>query len=215
MESHHQPSLIGAPVDEAPMKAYHEIVADFGFDRAKKISSDDRFEQLGEVDVQMTPFTYGEITFEPIYEILRYLKQEGMLPKKSGNVFYDLGSGFGKPSLAAALSLPEEVSKCIGIEYLDGLYQESLNLKAVYDKYVQTTGKAHSELIYLKDDFLLNTQWAEEADIIFANATCFEDHMVTSVSKTLCDKLKAGAIVIITTKTLQYPDEGVFRRVFD
>ena len=75
-----------------------------------------------------------------------------MLPKKAGNVFYDLGSGFGKPSLAAALSLPEEVSKCIGIEYLDGLYQESLNLKAVYDKYVQTTGIAHSELIYLKDD---------------------------------------------------------------
>ena len=118
------------------MKAYNEIVANFGFDRAKKISSDDRFEQLGEVDVQMTPFTYGEITFEPIYEILRYLRQEGMLPKKAENVFYDLGSGFGKPSLAAALSLPEEVSKCIGIEYLDGLYQESLNLKAVYDKYV-------------------------------------------------------------------------------
>ena len=39
--------------------------------------------------------------------------------------------------------------------------------------------------------------------------------MVTLVSKTLCDKLKAGAIVIITTKQLQYPDEGVFRRVFD
>ena len=140
-----------------------------------------------------------------------------MLPKKSGNVFYDLGSGFGKPSLAAALSLPWEVSKCIGIEYLDGLYQESLNLKAVYDKYIETSEvrRPHSELIYLKDDFLLNTYWAEDADIIFANATCFEDHMVASVSKTLCDKLKPGAIVIITTKQLQYPDEGVFRRIFD
>ena len=45
-----------------------------------------------------------------------------MIPKEKGNVFYDLGSGFGKPSLAAAISLPEEFSKCIGIEYLDGLY---------------------------------------------------------------------------------------------
>ena len=121
------------PLDTGLVKIYNEMIEDFGIERAKKVSSEDRFEQLGEVDIQMTPFTYGEITFEPIYEVLTYLKNEGLLPKKSGNLFYDLGSGFGKPCLAAALSLPEELSKCIGIEYLDGLYQESLKLKEVYD----------------------------------------------------------------------------------
>ena len=75
----------------------------------------------------MTPFVYGEITFEPIAEILIDLKSKGVIKPQS--VFYDLGSGFGKPCLAAALSLPEQFKVCIGIEYLDGLYQKSLELK--------------------------------------------------------------------------------------
>ena len=50
---------------------------------------------------------------------------------------------------------------------------------------------------------MTNTAWASEADVIFANATCFEPHMVTSISKTLIKKLKQGSIVIITTKLLE------------
>ncbi len=50
---------------------------------------------------------------------------------------------------------------------------------------------------------MTNTAWASEADVIFANATCFEPHMVTSISKTLIEKLKQGSIVIITTKLLE------------
>ena len=81
----------------------------------------------------MTPFVYGEITFAPIAEILEMLNERGLIKDKA--VFYDLGSGFGKPCLAAALSLPSKFEKCIGIEYLDGLYQKSLELKAVYDAF--------------------------------------------------------------------------------
>ena len=50
---------------------------------------------------------------------------------------------------------------------------------------------------------MANTAWASEADVIFANATCFEPHMVTSISKTLIEKLRPGSIVIITTKLLE------------
>ena len=63
------------PRDQEKSQRYTEIVEGFGIERAKKVSSEDRFEQLGEVEIQMTPFTYGEITFEPIYEVLTYLKQ--------------------------------------------------------------------------------------------------------------------------------------------
>ena len=80
----------------------------------------------------MTPFVYGEITFEPIAEIIDMLESMEMIRDRS--IFYDLGSGFGKPCLAAALSLPSKFSKCIGIEYLDGLFQKSLELKKVYDE---------------------------------------------------------------------------------
>ncbi len=52
----------------------------------------------------MTPFVYGEITFAPIAEILDDLNIKGLIRDKA--LFYDLGSGFGKPCLAAALSLP-------------------------------------------------------------------------------------------------------------
>ena len=107
------------------------MVSEFGIDKAKKVSSEDRFEQLGEVDCEMTPFVYGEITFEPIAEILDMLDLQGLIRDRS--IFYDLGSGFGKPCLAAALSLPSKFAKCIGIEYLDGLFQKSLELKKVYD----------------------------------------------------------------------------------
>ncbi len=107
------------------------MVVEFGIDKAKKVSSDDRFEQLGEVDCEMTPFVYGEITFEPIAEIIDMLESMGMIRDRS--IFYDLGSGFGKPCLTAALSLPSKFAQCIGIEYLDGLFQKSLELKKVYD----------------------------------------------------------------------------------
>ena len=74
---------------------------------------------------------YGEITFPPIAEILLYLKDLTLI--EPGKTFLDLGSGFGKPCIAAALSLPELFSRCVGIEYLDGLYAKSLELKAKYD----------------------------------------------------------------------------------
>ena len=56
-------------------EVYDNLVGSFGISEANKISSQDRFEQLGELDFDMTPFTYGEITFEPVAEILVYLKE--------------------------------------------------------------------------------------------------------------------------------------------
>ena len=165
----------------------------------------------------MTPFTYGEITFEPVAEVLLYLKEQDLLPKFDDArklVFYDLGSGFGKPCLAAALSLPSIFSTCYGIEYLEGLYAKSLELKADYDSYkLEQTSHHTAEIQYLKDDFLANTSWVTKADIIFVNATCFEDHMVASISKTLVESLTPGSLVIITTKVLQYREGVDFKRI--
>ena len=66
---------------------------------------------------------------------------------------------------------------------------------------------------FAKDDFLKNTQWASEADVLFMNATCFEPHMVASISKTLADQLKSGAVVIMTTKNLAQEVEDKFTRI--
>ena len=82
-----------------------------------------------------------------------------------------------------------------------------MKLKEKYDKYnEECPDEPYPELIYLKDDFLNNTSWALEGDVIFANATCFEDHMVKSVSKALCENLKPNSVVILTTKQLEYSE---------
>lgn len=48
--------------------------------------------------------------------------------------FYDLGSGMGKPSVTAALTLPDYFEKCVGIELLEGLYNKSLELATAYSQ---------------------------------------------------------------------------------
>lgn len=48
-----------------------------------------------------------------------------------GNTIYI--QGYGKPCLAAAISLPQFFAKCIGIEFLEGLLEKSWELQKVYD----------------------------------------------------------------------------------
>ena len=51
--------------------------------------------------------------------------------KRKGK-FCDLGSGIGKPSVTAALTLPDYFAECTGFELLDGLYDLSLELAEEY-----------------------------------------------------------------------------------
>ena len=128
-------------------------------------------------------------------------------PRTGRAVFYDLGSGFGKPCLAAALTLPFYLEKCIGIELLDGLYEKSLQLQKQYEL---RKAEGDPQLEFIKEDFMANTEWSEIADVVFANATCFSPEMVTQISKIMSERLKKGAVVIITTKTLEF-EMGKFR----
>lgn len=54
--------------------------------------------------------------------------------QRPGGKFYDLGSGTGKPVIAAAILHNFDV--CVGIEILEGLYSMSLDVKAAYDSKV-------------------------------------------------------------------------------
>lgn len=51
---------------------------------------------------------------------------------------------------------------------------------------------------------MLKNEWASNADLVFANATCFSPEMVSTISKIICEKLKKGAVVIFTTKPLEF-----------
>ena len=49
----------------------------------------------------------------------------------TGGVFYDLGSGTGKPVLAAMIL--HDFTECVGVEYLEGLFSVSQELLGVYN----------------------------------------------------------------------------------
>eukprot|EP00347_Sterkiella_histriomuscorum_P000997 403373732 len=208
------PTLIQHIKDQSEI--FKSIEAAFPFEEANRISQDERLISLGEVEFDMTPYTYGEIDFNSFADILLGLQQNHGLfssEEKNSKVFYDLGSGFGKPCIAAALILQSHLKKCVGVEFLEGLFNKSLDLKTYYDGLPLTDAlQTKPELEFKKDDFLKNTEWALEADIVFANATCFEPQMVVEISKALCEKLKKGSIVILSTKSLTYEGE-VFKKI--
>ena len=66
---------------------------------------------------------------------------------------------------------------------------------------------------FKQDDFLKNSSWVEDADVVFANATCFEPDMVKQISKILADNLKQGGVVIVTTKSLDKDSENCFTKI--
>ena len=52
-----------------------------------------------------------------------------------------MGSGLGKPSVTAALTLPDFLTQCTGIELLDGLYNKSLELATAYEQSAWVTDR--------------------------------------------------------------------------
>lgn len=135
-------------------------------------------------------FIYGEIQFLPFFALL-----EKAMPR-TGEVFYDLGSGIGKAVFTAALYF--DFKKTVGIECLSGLTRTAhAQLKKATD-YFSSTEKLAS-IQFVQDNFL-NYDFSD-ADIIFINATCFS----YSTWEQLIAKfklLKSGSRLIVTTKKL-------------
>ena len=169
------------------------------------MSAEERFFRLGEVDCMMSPFVYGETIHSSICELLLYLKEKHALfqLKENAATFYDLGAGTGKPSVTAALALPDFLSKCVGIELLDSMYKKSLELAEEYNKSEWKTQRSKApELTYESYDFLeKHEEWAQ-ADIVFANATCFDKEMLSKVSNILNTKFREGSVFILTSHEL-------------
>ena len=66
---------------------------------------------------------YGEVKFEVLSEV--FLKSILLPP---GGVFVDLGSGVGRAVFAAAML--HDFKKCVGIEILQSLFEESQQILA-------------------------------------------------------------------------------------
>lgn len=137
-------------------------------------------------------FVYGEITFPTLAELLDSLEP------REGEQFYDLGSGTGKSTFIATLLYP--FARCVGIEYLPALYQQSQQILKEFEEKVPEK----KEIINFIQGNILELNW-EHADILYINATCFDDNLWNKIVEK-AHELKNGSRLIVTTQHI-YSDQ--------
>lgn len=167
---------------DALLKLFDELYEDVG---GYKVSLEGR-RKLGFHD---SAFTYGEVEPEEFIQIINKASP------RTGEIFYDLGSGTGKAVILASMFF--DFARAIGIEYVHGLHYTALE---VLKKYRQAAGKNNVE--FIQRDFLEHS--FSDADIVFAHATCFHEGMMQLLSSKL-ESLKKGARVITVSKSVDSP----------
>ena len=145
-------------------------------------------------------FVYGEIEYDAFSAVL----DVAMVGLKSKRKFVDLGAGLGKACLWVAMTTAFD--EVMGIEIIGDLVDKSHNMLSKFEKELKRKemklGSRKFDLI--QGDFLSDEYEWEEADLIFANSTCFtEDLMMKlSVKSQTC---KPGTRFITFTASLDSP----------
>ncbi|KAL4505334.1 hypothetical protein ABPG72_002396 [Tetrahymena utriculariae] len=187
-------------------KVFEQIYQKYPFKVSNKISKDDEDNDL-ELGGQ---FTYGEIEFVSLGEIFYLLKNKyGVLKEQDKDIFYDLGSGSGKPTIAAALL--HQFKATNGIELLKSLVSVSNDVKSDIEKNQQeiqnqlnsihgTRSYQYLQNLNFQSQDFLQFDWSN-ADLVFVNATCYDPPFLQKLyEKSLY--MKKNSIFITTTRKL-------------
>ena len=147
---------------------------------------------------------YGEISYASFFATLK--KVEG-----AKGTFYDLGSGAGKPCIAAAtMGL---FDRCVGLEFLKDLVDASLEAKIKFETVLKDRPKIRDAFFAEKEcniDFLeaditdFNVYDWSDGDVVFANSTCFDDNLMDAIANK-AKHLRKNATFITFTKKLPSP----------
>lgn len=147
-----------------------------------------------------TTLVYGEINFLPFARHFRKIYKYGF-PEDGGGVFVDIGCGTGKPVFAAALL--HDFDCCIGIEILEnltGVCAKVLNNWKRVVRHKCSRSKFNIDIRFIHGDATC-IDWWTDADVVFANSTCFDDELMLKLADR-ANQLKPGAFFITTTKRL-------------
>lgn len=174
---------------------------DICYDTARDVSRQERD------DMQMIygNLTYGEIPYDSMKKIFDVIKNEFLISYNQTNThfnLYDLGSGSGSSTLAAALQL-DNFKKVIGIEILSGLYSMSKKIKKEMENSKYNT---NTLLDFIHGSILTEWYWCEFETpcIIFANSTCFNEEMFEMI-KEQAKNLKEGSYIITLSCPVTIP----------
>lgn len=190
----------------------------FPLDLGKAKSSKERQDE----NLMDTNLVYSEIHYDSFAVVLEKIKAkygrpsvgnsgpQGFLQKPGGR-FYDLGSGTGKPCLAAAILHNFEV--CIGVEKLRGLYESSLEVLHAYN----IKGKSRlprdfdTEIRYFHGDIFARDVLSLEShnwingDVVFVNSVCFDDNSFRKLAD-IAVGMKKGSFFITYSERLPVAD---------
>lgn len=193
-------SSIQGLIENKAMELLEELYSECSLEVAKSLSKSERESRSLNSNKSLI---YGEVDFISFAKVLISLAP--ILSSKRRN-FYDLGSGSGRAVMIARLLFDFE--ECVGIELLRNLHNAATLVKAKYDQ-------GPSKLLYASMQqgvrfihaSLLDYNWCSDADVVFANSTCFEDNLMDGICA-LAAGLEPGSILITFTKPL--PDLDAF-----
>ena len=183
-----------------PSHTFDYIFKDISHEDATKISNQARAKHKN----RPNNLIYGEITsLRPFSEIFGYLRMRNEeFWRERSLIFIDLGSGTGRPVIAAALL--HSFEQCIGIEIVPNLFKASLQVKALYENL--SANSSYDSLSSPRVDFLcgsfLNKEvfdWAVYGDVIFINSTCFDFPLMEAIGE-MALQMKQNSVII----TLSY-----------
>lgn len=170
------------------LKLFHDIN---GYKIAKEAQEKSSYFYQGNI--------YGEVTFDAFYQILL------LTAPKNGEIFYDFGSGTGKPSFIAHLCF--NFTKVVGVEEVSDLYESSkktiTNLQQNYPEIVSGE-KSGQKIDFLHSDFK-NLDFSD-ANVIFMNSyTYFYYEIFNERFIGKLNKLKKGTRIITTVMPINLP----------
>jgi SAM-dependent methyltransferase len=183
-------------MDETQLEIKANFLDDL-FEQASGHSLSSKYRE--ENNIQNSSLTYGEIKF------LEFAKLFELFSPTKNKIFYDLGSGTGKACFAAAFL--GDFKKSIGIELVPGLYQSSQELKSCLSN--GTYNNYFNKLTFINGNFLENN--FADADVIFANSTCFDQKLMDDLTAQL-NHLKKGSFVTLLTQTI---DSKEFELIYE
>ena len=157
--------------------------------------------QREELGLLSRNLVYGESSFIALGTAIEKIRQRFGGLRSGGGVFYDLGSGIGKPCFAAALLHPFDT--CIGVEILSKLHDASNDILEKWNQTIKPTlGDNPPDIEFILAD-ISEMQWAD-ATVVFAHSTAFDSTLMESIEGK-SEELAVGSFFITFTKRLTSP----------
>jgi hypothetical protein len=162
---------------------------------------------------------YGELTPLSVWKVLdRWMHTLSDANQKTANkpslTIVDVGSGSGRLLLAAGLYLQRKcmpirnaVVSLIAIEIVPQRHEEALHNYQHWQEHMQYNGVGSSfpmRFVWICDDFLRNTAWMKQADLIFCHATHFGEGLWQQLQDTCRQQCQPGTRFLWITRYLDY-----------